>query len=181
MEDKKGKGKERQDSVHTAELEQEKRNLVEPRSGPAGRKLAWEYKQWYAIEKQSNNTDTYQVPPINRPPSNLRIRCVWPRRNNWTLVAIPELQDAIHKLRVYSEKMEGEEEWRALQPDYWLPMLESMCRYTQKIANNERTAMQRDLNYYRKLFPHAYGAVLRWPMKSQQHWYRYEVSELMVD
>jgi hypothetical protein len=100
-------------------------------------------------------TTAYNIPPIRRLPSNLRVRCWWPKQHNdpEMPMSIVDVQTIINKIRKYANKMKGEDSWDALKPDIWLPMLQCMCTGACKAVENEREHMERDLNHYRSIFP----------------------------
>jgi hypothetical protein len=41
--------------------------------------------------------------------------------------------------------------------------------------------MERDMHDYRAIFPLNEAAALQWPMIEDEHWFRYELRNLLVD
>ena len=140
------------------------------------------------VESSSSHATTaptqYRVPRVERPRLHyrlLRVRCKWPRRVDGYILSIPELEDRIHKLQVYSEKHMGSPEWDSLESKHWLPMLWSICNDARECAKFETKAMERDLTWYREMFPPKEAAALRWPEESFGHWYRPDLNGLLVE
>jgi hypothetical protein len=153
--DTKGKGKEHQDNSHATTLD----NGEEP----------------------STSDNKYEVPPITRPHLKLQDRYTWPKRDDGTSVRIEEMEEIIHQLTLYSRKQEGNPAWDALKPTYWIPMLDSIRNHASNVSLTERTAMQRDLEYYRSKFPSTDADVLRWPMTSNGHLDRFRFGKVLVN
>jgi hypothetical protein len=102
----------------------------------------------------------YRVLPVRRPPLNLRVRCKWPEQAGKP-DSIAEVQKMINRIHTYSSQMKGVQSWNALQPDKWLPMLQSICKGAEEYAENETATMEADLKFHRSLFPPEQAAALR--------------------
>jgi len=121
----------------------------------------------------------YRVPPVRRPSLNLRVRHRWPEQAGKPCT-IAQVQTMINRLHTYSSRMKGVQDWDALQPDKWLPMLQSICTNTETGADEEAANMETDLTYYRSLFPPEQAAALRWPMEKNVHYTRQQLRNMLV-
>ncbi|KAH4893728.1 hypothetical protein HBI70_173230 [Parastagonospora nodorum] len=121
----------------------------------------------------------YRVPPVRRPPPNIRVRCKWPEQA-CKPHSIAEVQKMINRIYTYSSQMKGVQSWGALEPDKWLPMLQSICTGAEEYAENETATMEADLKFYRSLFPAEQAAALRWPMRKKGHHHRHQLRNILV-
>lgn len=87
----------------------------------------------------------------------------------------------VNNVYAYSKKMKGNNEWDALKSDAWLHLLQDICTKATSIARKEQELMERDLEYYQSIFPLSEAAALQWPMGENGHWYRQQLTDLLIN
>jgi hypothetical protein len=142
----------------------------------------WENDLKKSSPAQSPKSDLYNVPEIDKPLSNYKYVLKWPQFCDRSLVPISLLGNLIHDVRGYSDKLIDQDraEWKALRPNYWLPILEDICEAAQIVARKERTRMERDLQNINKIVTMDPEGLFDWPICKMGHHSRHDLHRLLV-
>jgi hypothetical protein len=133
-----------------------------------------------SVGQLSTAPSVYRIPCIDRPHPTQKLKLWWPRNTDGSYVTLTELEIMIANLHIYSRN-NVDTEWIALKPHWWLQMLSHMCEQTRSHAKIEEKRMESDMRDYRAMFSLKEAVALKWPMVGGQHWFRYELRNLLVD
>jgi len=121
-----------------------------------------------------------RVPELQIPPGDPPFD-VWPSDENERLVSIHKIGVTVHNLRQFLEDNKDNPGWKYLDSHVWFPLLKSTYLFAQDSAERERSAMERDMVWYRYIFPNKQAGELIWPMGKAGHVLRTELNDLLVE
>jgi hypothetical protein len=172
--DHRGPREERIDSTQSSQLPQP----LQPHN--AAESAAWIQEHSGSVEQPPTPPSKYRIPCVGRPNPTQKLKILWPRHTDASLVTLTELEVMVADFQAYSEK-NVDLDWIALKPRWWLQMLSHICEQARAHADIEKKRMERDMHDYRAIFPLNEAAALQWPMIEDEHWFRYELRNLLVD